>query len=210
MSRKRPLIMALALATTSASLLAVAAAQAPPAAAASTACPWVGSSAPIPTRVAEVMSKITQAQEIDLVTGASGSSYVGFTPAIGALCIPALNLQDGPAGVGDGLTGVTQNMVSNPNSILRAAIAGQHIQQTIVLHVTTNDTPVLGGGTANTAFLKGAAQGPNAVSVSVNATFWLETIAGNPVVHQLQYAQTVLLNFNGLSWPHITIATLRQ
>ena len=54
------------------------------------------------------MSKITQAQEIDLVTGASGSSYVGFTTAIGSLCIPALNLQDGPAGVGDGLTGVTQ------------------------------------------------------------------------------------------------------
>src|ERR1700684_1211815 len=106
MSRKRPLIIALALATTSASLLAVAAVQ--PAAAVSTACPWVGSSAPIPMRVAEVMSKITQAQEIDLVTGVGGSSYVGFTPAIGALCIPALNLQDGPAGVGDGLTGVTQ------------------------------------------------------------------------------------------------------
>ena len=106
MSRKRPLIIALALATTSASLLAVAAAQ--PAAAVSTACPWVGSSAPIPTRVSEVMSKMTQAQEIDLVTGAGGSSYVGFTPAIGSLCIPALNLEDGPAGVGDGMTGVTQ------------------------------------------------------------------------------------------------------
>ena len=105
MSRKRPLIIALALATTSASLLAVAA---PPAGAVSTACPWVGSSAPIPTRVAEVMAKITQAQEIDLVTGASGSSYVGFTPAIGSLCIPALNLEDGPAGVGDGMTNVTQ------------------------------------------------------------------------------------------------------
>ena len=75
MSRKRPLIIALALATTSASLLAVAGVQ--PAGAVSTACPWVGSSAPIPTRVSEVMSKITQAQEIDLVTGASGSSYVG-------------------------------------------------------------------------------------------------------------------------------------
>src|ERR1700729_945615 len=108
MSRKRPLIVALALATTSASLLAVAAAQAPPAAAVSTACPWVGSSASIPQRVSEVMSKITQAQEIELVTGVGGSSYVGFTPAIGALCIPALNLQDGPAGVGDGLTNVTQ------------------------------------------------------------------------------------------------------
>jgi hypothetical protein len=111
---------------------------------------------------------------------------------------------------GAGLTGVTQAMVSNPNSVLQAAIAGQHIQETTKLHVSTTDLPVLGGGTANTAFLKGAAQGPNAVSVSVNATFWLETIEGNPAIQQLQYAQTVLLNFNGLSWPHITVATLRQ
>jgi beta-glucosidase len=51
---------------------------------------------------------MTQAQEVDLVTGAGGSSYVGFIPAIGSLCIPALNLEDGPAGVGDGMTGVTQ------------------------------------------------------------------------------------------------------
>ena len=111
---------------------------------------------------------------------------------------------------GAGLTGVTQQMVSNPNSVLQAAIAGQHITQTTTLHVNTNDAPILGGGTANTAFLKGGGGGPNAVSASVNATFWLETIAGNPVIHQLQYAQTVLLNFNGLSWPHITVATLRQ
>src|SRR5580692_7724473 len=106
MSRKRPLIIALALATTSASLLAVSGT--PKAEAVSTACPWVGSSAPIPQRVSEVLSRMTQAQEIDLVTGASGSSYVGFTTAIGSLCIPALNLEDGPAGVGDGMTGVTQ------------------------------------------------------------------------------------------------------
>ena len=51
---------------------------------------------------------MTQAQEVALVTGASGSSYVGFTPAIGSLCIPAMNLEDGPAGVGDGMTNVTQ------------------------------------------------------------------------------------------------------
>jgi hypothetical protein len=111
---------------------------------------------------------------------------------------------------GAGLTGVTQEMVSNPNSVLQAAIAGQHITETTTLHVNTNDAPILGGGTANTAFLKGGGGGPNAVSASVNATFWLETIQGNPVIHQLQYAQTVLLNFNGLSWPHITVATLRQ
>jgi hypothetical protein len=110
---------------------------------------------------------------------------------------------------GTGLTGVTQEMVSNPNSVLQAAIAGEHISETTTLHVNTNDAPILGGGTANTAFLKGGGGGPNAVSASVNATFWLETIEGNPVVHQLQYTQTVLLNFNTLSWPHITVGTLR-
>ena len=103
---RRPLIIGLLLTTAAASLLAVTAT--PKAEAASTACPWVGSSAPIGQRVSEIMAKMTQAQEISLVTGASGSSYVGFIPAIGSLCIPALNLEDGPAGVGDGMTGVTQ------------------------------------------------------------------------------------------------------
>ena len=111
---------------------------------------------------------------------------------------------------GAGLTGVTQAMVNNPNGILQAAIAGQHITATTTLHVTSTDTPVPGGGTANTAFLKGGADGPNAVAVSVNSTFWLETLQGQSAPTQLQYAQTVLLNFNTLSWPHITVATLRK
>ena len=111
---------------------------------------------------------------------------------------------------GAGLTGVTQAMVNNPNGILQAAIAGQHITATTTLHVTSTDTPVPGGGTANTAFLKGGADGPNAVAVSVNSTFWLETLQGQSAPTQLQYAQTVLLNFNTLSWPHITVATLHK
>jgi LysM repeat protein len=47
----------------------------------------------------------------------------------------------------------------------------------------------------------------------VTATFWIETLEGladGPELHQLQYTQTVLLNFNGLSWPHITVATLQR
>ena len=76
--------------------------------AASAACPWVGSTAPIPTRVDQVLSRLSVAQQVQLVTGASGSSYVGMIPSLGALCVPTMNLEDGPAGVADGLTGVTQ------------------------------------------------------------------------------------------------------
>jgi beta-glucosidase len=105
LSRSR--IVALAMATAAASLVA-AAGIARPAAAASAACPWVGSSAPIPQRVSQLLSDMSTTQKVTLLTGASGSSYVGFTPAIGSLCIPAMNLEDGPAGVGDGMSNVTQ------------------------------------------------------------------------------------------------------
>jgi hypothetical protein len=110
------------------------------------------------------------------------------------------------------IAGITQAMLDNPNSLLTAAINGQQIRQTIVLDVASDSTPVPGGGTANTAFLQGSASGaPNANAAVVRSTFWIETVAGNPQDFlQLQYTQTVLLNFNGLSWPHITVATLRK
>jgi hypothetical protein len=111
---------------------------------------------------------------------------------------------------GAGLAGITQAMLNNPNSVLHSAIANQHFHSTTTLHVASGDAPVPGGGTANTAFLKGGAGGPNAVAVSVNATFWLETIQGQSSATQLQYSQTVLLNFNGLSWPHVTVGTLHK
>jgi hypothetical protein len=111
---------------------------------------------------------------------------------------------------GDGLKGVTQAMLNDPNSVLHDAIAGQRIVKTTTLHVSTSDAPVPGGGTANTAFLRGGPAGPNAVSVSVTATFWLQTLEGRSAPTQLQYSQTVLLNFNGLRWPHVTVGTLRK
>jgi hypothetical protein len=49
--------------------------------------------------------------------------------------------------------------------------------------------------------------------VLVTSTFWIETVkgyAGGADFQQLQYTQNVLLNFNGLSWPHVTVATLRK
>jgi hypothetical protein len=111
---------------------------------------------------------------------------------------------------GAGLTGVTQQMVNDPNTVLQSAIAGQHITATTTLQVATPNTSLPGGGTANIAFLTGTKDGPNAIAVHVSATFWLETLQGDTEPRQLQYSQRVILNFNGLSWPHVTVATLQK
>jgi beta-glucosidase len=72
-------------------------------------CPWVSSRAPIAQRVAQLMGQMSLADEITMVEGhGTTNPYVFYTPAIPALCIPAVGLEDGPAGVADGLTGVTQ------------------------------------------------------------------------------------------------------
>jgi nucleoid-associated protein YgaU len=114
-----------------------------------------------------------------------------------------------------GLINIDQAIVDNPNLVLKRALDGTVIENTVVLVVSSDTTPVLGGGVANTAFLQGnPTEGPNAQAALVTATFWIETlkgpVAGGPDFHQLQYTQRVLLNFNGLSWPHITVATLLQ
>jgi beta-glucosidase len=69
----------------------------------------VTSHAPISQRVAQLMSQMALADEISMVEGhGTTNPYVFYTPAIPALCIPAVGLEDGPAGVADGLTGATQ------------------------------------------------------------------------------------------------------
>jgi hypothetical protein len=110
---------------------------------------------------------------------------------------------------GVGLTGITQQMVNNPNSVLHTTPSPQ-ITSTTTLQVESRDASLPGGGTANIAFLTGTKDGPNAVTASVTATFWLQTVQGDTEPRRLQYSQLVLLNFNGLSWPHITVATLQK
>ena len=112
-------------------------------------------------------------------------------------------------------SGVTQAMVTNPNSILTAALQGQTMKSRTFIQISTKHTPVKGGGTANTAFLASAANPPggNANAVEMDATFWIQTIAGSgggPDKLQLQYTQLVQLNFNGLTWPHVTVSTLEK
>jgi hypothetical protein len=73
-----------------------------------------------------------------------------------------------------------------------------------------------GGGIENIPFLTN-----NANSALVYATFWITTVTHpkrRESFLQLQYAQMVLLNFPillvpthpNLSWPHVTVGTLRR
>ena len=78
-------------------------------AASSASCPWLNQSLPVRQRERMLLAKMTLANKINMVTGAGTSEpYVFYIAAIPSLCIPAMGEEDGPAGVGDGLTGVTQ------------------------------------------------------------------------------------------------------
>lgn len=111
--------------------------------------------------------------------------------------------------------GVTQDMIKNPNGVLQKtldqSLQGTTMRRRTFLHVSTTGQLIKGGGgTANTAFLASSHNpaGGNARAARVEATFWIETIAGTegqPDIHQLQYTQLVMLDFNGIHWPHVTV-----
>jgi beta-glucosidase len=76
-------------------------------------CPWLNTHQTVARRVAEVMSRMTLPDEITMVEGDgqaqnSSAAYVFNIAAQPKLCIPDVGLEDGPVGVGDGLTGVTE------------------------------------------------------------------------------------------------------
>ena len=106
------LALALACSVTAATGAAVTASAATTATVAAASCPWVHSSAPIAVRVRQVVAQMTLDDKIAMVDGAGFSTgtagYVGHIAANPRLCIPGLNLEDGPQGVADNVPGVTQ------------------------------------------------------------------------------------------------------
>ncbi len=77
--------------------------------ASNSSCPWLNQSLSVSQRVKLLLAHMTLANKINMVTGAGTSSpYVFYISAIPNLCVPAMGQEDGPNGVGDGLTGVTQ------------------------------------------------------------------------------------------------------
>jgi hypothetical protein len=96
---------------------------------------------------------------------------------------------------------ITQGLVTDPNTMLSGLIRTDKIAETQVLEVSTQPT----GGVVNIPFIV-----DNADAAFASAIFWIEKVE-HPNGHtfmQLQYTQTVLLNFLGLSWPHVSVATL--
>ena len=158
---------------------------------------------------------------------------------------------------------ITQDILNDPNIILRKRADAQNITSTTTIEIATKRPvppaspgdpadPLFGGGAANIAFLLGDSNrvNPNADAAEMSATFWIETVveritvpptdagqtvtvqgdpsAGLPAAvfsvtsatdivdpvevnvsyTQIQYTQSVLLNFATLSWPHVSVASL--
>lgn len=125
-----------------------------------------------------------------------------------------------------------QDVVTNPALLLARTIERQTIFNTTEISVATSATiPVTNtapittpngeGGVENIAFLNSVTGTspppapphtlPNADAAEVFATFWVEEVQnpfGDGTFFQLQYSQTVYLNFAGLTWPHVSVATL--
>jgi hypothetical protein len=104
--------------------------------------------------------------------------------------------------------GAKQSYVKNPNQALLDAIANQTIIRTEVLDISTETATApsfQGGGLLNIPFLD-----QNAKATQFKAIFWIETVQqqDGTTFMQLQYTQTTILDFLGIHWPHISVATL--
>jgi beta-glucosidase len=70
--------------------------------------PWMDPTQSPSQRADELLAAMTQAEKLATLHGGASCGYVGCVDANTRLGIPALHLQDGPVGAGDGFTGVTQ------------------------------------------------------------------------------------------------------
>ena len=118
--------------------------------------------------------------------------------------------------------GIPAGSELDPNLVLKDVLkkqedAGDTILDTIVFDLKTGDKTD-GTGISNIAFLQPDPKDPsgdsnNAAATKVTSVFWIERVrkASGVEFLQLQYTQTVMLNFdNGIDWPHVSVATLTK
>jgi len=116
------------------------------------------------------------------------------------------------------VAGLDQAHLDNPILFLSDAIAEQTVLSATMMETASiaDNEAIVGGGLANVAFLTGTGSPPtggsNALTSFIEATFWIERVKGQhgPDFDQLQYYQVVQLDFLGMSFPHMTVATLTE
>ena len=112
--------------------------------------------------------------------------------------------------------GVTQDMVRNPNSLIQAALHGQAIENTDVHQDLHHARPMKGGGHREHRLPRGRLKSSRRQRQRRGGRRDLldrngrEEPAASRTQLQLQYTQLVQLDFNGLRWPHVTVATLHK
>ena len=145
------------------------------------------------------------------------SGFIGTKPG-GPTIEPVSSLPTGPGlkkkrpGYIEKLTkanppeGILPDEILNPNLILTRTLEqqralGLEILETTIIEVSTQ--PV--GGIVNIPFIT-----INANATRLQAVFWIEKVkqTNGEIFLQLQYSQTVILNFDDIDWPHISVATL--
>lgn len=144
-----------------------------------------------------------------LLPHASGGDALHTAAAIGA-----------PAYLKDLSDAIAKNsLIGDPTELLRKQLpAGQKIVETVILKVSTSLPPGPTDAVPAAALPSSGSQGVsnipfnkfNADAVHMESTFWIETVqrGDNSKFLQLQYSQLVVLRFDGVDWPHITVATL--
>lgn len=116
----------------------------------------------------------------------------------------------------DGTTLDPAKTIKDPTQVLLAQISDQNIVSTDVIGISTTPQP---SGILNIPFVA-----KNANAVQMDAIFWIETVDRDPEVipdpnggngdarksqfFQLQYVQRVILDFDDVHWPHVSVATL--
>jgi hypothetical protein len=102
--------------------------------------------------------------------------------------------------------------IKDPTAVLRAQITGQNITETSVIAITTSFPSPLTSSPAVQGIVNIPFVVKNAYATQMDAIFWIEKVA-HPRFHnrhflQLQYVQRVILDFAGIHWPHVSVATL--
>ena len=102
---------------------------------------------------------------------------------------------------------ITQAIINDPNQVLRDTLSRQVLTENKTLKSITRliTSTSSAGGIENIPFVT-----TNANAAALDSVFAIETVVdenGDEFL-QLQYSQTSLLNFRGISFPHVTVGTL--